>query len=163
MKNVKLARESIMVVLLLILFKFNPAMINLNFVIFSIFVISATVADTQKTFIRKLFSVPFLSFMAVSALFISGLYTTPLTLNVVIVICTLAGVKSAKDIAIKFVSNKSGISELKQLINPEPKEDLKNKIAKAKESIKDAKKETKEDLKSTEEKLKEELEKDLIK
>jgi len=103
LKNVKTAREFIGFVLLMILYAFHPNMIEWNYVIFlsAMFVttIDTPTASKEKSVLSKLLATPSILFISVTLLMIVGVLKNPLSIEMVVALASLAGVKGVKNIA----------------------------------------------------------------
>lgn len=97
-KKMKLAREVIAVLLVTLLFKFQPDAVNFNFTLFtSLIFISTIPGDKDDNFWKKNFSLPAITFYVVTLLLMFKLIEV-LTIDYIITIGALTNVKAVKTI-----------------------------------------------------------------
>lgn len=97
-KKLKIARELIAVILVTLLFKFQPNAVNLNFTIFvSLIFISTIPGSSEENSFIKTFSIPTITFYAITLLLMFNLIQV-LTINYIISIGALTNVKAVKKI-----------------------------------------------------------------
>lgn len=90
----RVAREFVAFIIIILLYKMHPEMLTWNYVILASLTFTATIDGDNK--ITKFLSLPSLVFFGVSLSLITGLITTPLTLELVMILGYISGVKSVK-------------------------------------------------------------------
>ena len=97
-KKLKIARELIAVILVTLLFKFQPNALNLNFTIFVSHIFISTIpGSSEESSFVKTFSIPTLTFYIVTLLLMFNLIQV-LTIDYIISIGALTNVKAVKKI-----------------------------------------------------------------
>ena len=120
--NKSLIREFIAAGLLIVLYKMNPSVVDLNFAIFTTLLFVATIPGRKEedNFLVKLLSLPSLIYFFVVVAMIFG-FINSLSIELVLTLCSLAGVKSTKTVVQAIASKKIGV----QIESVEKKEEPK--------------------------------------
>jgi len=98
MTKIKIARELIAVIMITILFKIKPDMIDFNYTIFVSLVFISTIPSSNKeSFTQKYLSIPAMGFYIITMLMIFGVFKN-LSLEYILTFGSLTNIKAAKKI-----------------------------------------------------------------
>jgi len=104
LNNVKLVRELIGFILLVVLFKLRPNMLDMNYVIFMSIMFATTIPEVNKSIVEKVLSVANIIFIITTVLILVAVIKKPLSLELVVGLSSLASVKGVKNTIINMSS-----------------------------------------------------------
>lgn len=104
-KKINMVREFIAGILVVVLYNLHPELLSWNYVILTSMLFGATIARKDATW-KKFFSVPSVFYFGITLVMICGLVSAPLSIQFVVTMGTLAGVKEAKAIVVDLMKKR---------------------------------------------------------